>query len=84
MALNIKNAEVEVLAAEVARERQTTLTGAVLLALRAQKQMLAKKRARETQNKRLDDLLTRAFSPTDIVDRDTPESEILGYSEDGV
>lgn len=82
MALNIRNAEAEKLAAEVARYTGETKTRAVITALQ---ERLARVR-RERRGTRLTDELTEiARQCTNLPVRDARAAEtILGYGDDGL
>ena len=90
MALNIKNPEVELLAADVAAMCGETKTEAVRRALEERKQRLAFQVARRDRAESLLRFLEREIWPAipqEIpgrpVDRSV-EDDILGYGEDGV
>lgn len=90
MALNIKNPEVERLAAEVARMAHETKTEAIRRALLDRKQRLGIRRTESSRAERL-----RAFLETEVWPKIPPElrergiskeerEEILGYGPEGV
>lgn len=81
MALSIKNEEAENLARELAKETHTTITAAVIFAL---KESLRRLRGRKTVPSVRDailDLSDRCAALPDL-DARTPD-EILAYDEDG-
>lgn len=90
MALNIKNKEVEHLAAEVARMTGETKTEAVKRALAERKQRLAQRTGPTDALRRGVRFLERQVWPAvpdqEVGRRLTPEEEdaILGYGPDGV
>jgi antitoxin VapB len=82
MALNIRNAQAEELAAEVARLAGESKTEAVTVALR---ERLARLQRRRTARSLADDLDEIALhcSRLPVLDARTP-TEILGYDDDGL
>jgi antitoxin VapB len=85
MALNIKDAEAEELATELAQRLHTTKTGAVRHALRAQLALL-ESRSQDRVESALHILKTEIWpltTPAKPITKRERE-EILGYSEDGV
>ena len=86
MALNIKNVEVERLAAEVAAICGETKTEAVRRALLERKQRLSFQIVRRDRANELMRFLEREIwsaIPDEIVDG-RPEDEILGYGPEGI
>jgi len=90
MALNIKNAEVERLAAEVAEMARETKTEAIRKALAARKESLQAESKAAKKSKRLREYLERYVWPTippelrgKTITKEERE-EILGYGPDGV
>jgi antitoxin VapB len=84
MALNIKNAEAEQLARELARRRGTGITEAVTHALRKEVERERNRpRARDKQEllRRIDKIVER-FNARPLLD-DRSDDEILGYNEQG-
>ena len=90
MALNIKNPEVERLAAEVARLARETKTEAIKRALMERKRRLIVHRANAPKKDRLRRVLeTRIWPeiPAEVLGRDISKEEreaILGYGPEGV
>ncbi|HEY2949411.1 MAG TPA: type II toxin-antitoxin system VapB family antitoxin [Micromonosporaceae bacterium] len=89
MALNVKDAETERLAAEVAALANETKTGAIRAALRAMREQLLLARSGQPRGERLRRFLTdEAWPqvPTDQVGRPVTRDErqrILGYGPEG-
>lgn len=84
MALNIKNAETERLARELARRRGTGITEAVTHALRKEVERERKSPRREDKQalmRRIDQIIER-FNHRPLLD-DRSDDEILGYNEQG-
>ena len=89
MALNIKNAEVESLAAEVAKLADETKTEAIRIALKERAFRLKSYRGKLTRRERIDAALEHfreQFPNADYGRRLTKEEEerILGFGPDGV
>ena len=89
MALNIKNAEVESLAAEVAKLAHESKTEAIRIALQERAFRLKSYRGKLTRKERIDAALGRIwkqFPNADYGRRLTKEEEerILGFGPDGV
>ena len=90
MALNIKNSEVERLAAEVARLAKESKTEAIRRALLDRKQRLMVRRGNTAKYERLQRLLQNRIwpeIPAEILGRRVAKKEkeeILGYGPDGV
>ena len=90
MALNIKNAEVERLAAEVAELAGETKTEAIRKALEERRARLALHGIQEDGGKRIREFLEREvwpLVPADVKGKSLTKEEveeILGYGEDGV
>ena len=89
MALNIKNAEVESLAAEVAKLAHESKTEAIRIALKERLFRLKSYRGKLTRKERIDAALGRfraQFPKGDFGRRLTKEEEerILGFGPDGV
>ncbi len=90
MALNIKNPEVEKLAAEVAALAKETKTEAIRRALMERKERLAIRRVNPGKAERLRRLLEEEIWPTippDVRGKPITKEEreaILGYGPDGV
>ena len=90
MSLNIKNREVELLAAEVARMAKETKTEAIRRALLERKARLAIRPQSESRKKRLLNLLERRIwpgVPAGVLGRTitkAEEEEILGFGPEGV
>ena len=81
MALNIKSVEAERLARQLAAEHNTTITEAILRALRAE---LQRRRGRRTAPSLRDALLAISDRCASLPDLDTrTANEILGYDENG-
>ncbi len=81
MALSIKNLEAEKLARELARERGTTVTRAVILAL---EDALRRARGRRVAPSMRDAILEISERCAALPDRDARTAEeILGYDERG-
>ena len=82
MALNIRNAEAERLAAELAQYTGETKTEAVTKAL---EERLDRVRREKTGRRLSDDLkdILRRFDSLPVLD-DRPADEILGYDENGL
>ena len=81
MALSIKNLEAEQLARELARERGTTVTRAVILAL---EDALRRARGRRVAPSMRDAILEISERCAALPDRDARTAEeILGYDERG-
>jgi antitoxin VapB len=84
VALNIKNAETERLARELARRRGTGITEAVTHALRKEVERERKSPRREDKQalmRRIDQIIER-FNRRPLLD-DRSDDEILGYNEQG-
>lgn len=81
MALSIKSAEAERLARQLAAERNTTLTEAVIEALRAELQRRRGRRTAPSLREALLEISDRCAALPDL-DTRTPD-EILGYDEQG-
>jgi antitoxin VapB len=89
MALNIKNAEVESLAAEVAKLAHESKTEAIRIALQERAFRLKSYRGKLTRRERIDAALDRfweQFPKADYGRRLSKEEEerILGFGPDGV
>ena len=89
MALNIKNAEVERLAAEVAKLAQESKTEAIRVALQERGSRLKMHRGRLSREQRIDGALARfrqEFPQGDFGRRlrKAEEEDILGFGPDGV
>ena len=84
MALNIKNAEAEQLARELARRRGTSITEAVTHALRKEVERERTRSRRENKEEliRCIDEITERFNSRPLLD-DRSDDEILGYNEQG-
>lgn len=82
MALNIRNAETERLAAELARLTGETKTDAVTKAVRDRLARVRRERSRRRLADELEEIAAHCASLPVIDDR-TPE-EILGYDEHGL
>ncbi len=82
MALNIRNPEAELLAAELARQAGETKTEAVIKALRDR---LSRIRRERTQRSLADELeeIARHCASLPVLDN-RPAEEILGYDESGL
>ena len=85
MALNIKNAETERLARELARRRGTGITEAVTEALRKEVERERRRPRREDIERRLRriDEIVREVKQLPVLDDRSPD-EILGYNEGGL
>jgi antitoxin VapB len=89
MALNIKNPQVEKLAAEVARLAQETKTEAIRQALLERKARLQVRRGRGSRKERLETLLRKRVWPELPVGvrgvrvTKTEKERILGYGSEG-
>lgn len=89
MALNIKDAETEALAAEVARLSGDSKTGAVRTALRTRRDELRRRGAADDRAERIRRALeTEIWPMLPVAGRGTPitkaeREEILGYGPDG-
>jgi antitoxin VapB len=85
MALNIKNAETERLARELARRRGTGITEAVTEALRKEVERERRRPRREDIERRLRriDEIVREVKQLPVLDDRSPD-EILGYNEHGL
>jgi antitoxin VapB len=84
VALNIKNREAEALAAEVARLSGTTLTGAVIEALREQKKRLEARGETSSRAAAARAFLERAvWSKRRPRRRGPSEDELLGFGDSG-
>lgn len=82
MALNIRNAEAERLAAELARQTGETKTEAVTKALRDRLTRVQRERAGHSLADRLDEI-ARHCAALPVLDDRSPD-EILGYDERGL
>lgn len=82
MALNIRNAEAERLATELARLTHETKTQAVVRALRDRLARLRRERSRRRLADQLDDIALHCAALPRRDDRST--DEILGYDEKGI
>lgn len=82
MALNIRNAETERLATELAREAGETKTEAVTKAIRDRLARLRRERAGHTLADELD-AIARHCAALPVLDARPPE-DILGYDERGL
>lgn len=82
MALNIRNAEAERLATELARETGETKTEAVTVALRARLDRVRRDRSGRTLVDELNQIAMQAASLPLLDDRSA--DEILGYDEHGL
>jgi antitoxin VapB len=82
MALNIKSAEAEKLARELARRTGETITDAVTVALRERMARLGQRRAKRSLIDELDEIAKRCAA-LPVYDPRTPD-EILGYDENGL
>jgi antitoxin VapB len=83
MALSIKDPEVDRMARLLARERQTTMTGAIKLALGNELNrggVSLEERAKRRQS--IKDIQARILK--DKIDWTLSDDEILGYDEDGL
>lgn len=81
MALNIKNAEAERLARELAKERGTTVTGAIIGALEDALRRTRGRRMAPFIREAILEISDRCAALPDIDTR--PADEILGYDERG-
>jgi antitoxin VapB len=90
MALNIKDAETERLAAEVAELTGNSKTGAIREALRAQRDQLIAQESTEERSRRLHSVLEEEIWPQipddfrNAVITKADREAILGYGPDGV
>jgi antitoxin VapB len=86
MALNIKSAEVERLAAELAAMTGTTKTGALLDALRERHASLLRQRSRKRKVREIREFLEREVWPAAARSPapDRSDDDILGYGPAGV
>lgn len=82
MALNIRNAEAERLAAELARQTGETKTEAVTKALRDRLTRVQRERSGHSRADRLDEIALQCASLPVLDDR-SPD-DILGYDEHGL
>ena len=82
MALNIRNAETERLAAELARETGETKTAAVTRALRDRLTRVRRERSQRPLAEELDEI-ARHCAALPVLDDRSPD-EILGYDEHGL
>jgi antitoxin VapB len=82
MALNIKDADTDRLARELARETGETITVAARRAIEERLERVRARRAAEPQRTDLYDIIRRGRERT-VLDRRT-EDEILGYDDDGL
>lgn len=82
MALNLKNREVERLAAELARSTGQSMTAVVLQALQAQKASVEQQLRRNAGARNLRGFLEQEVWNQPIVDAHTSEEEILGYEDE--
>jgi antitoxin VapB len=84
MALNIKNAETERLARELARRRGTGITEAVTHALRNEVERERKKPRRESEEEFVRRIreISEEVAKLPVLD-DRSDDEILGYNEQG-
>jgi len=84
MALNIKNAETEKLARDLARLRGVGITEALTAVLRREVERERKKPRRDDVEERLRriDEIVRRFNELPVLD-DRTDNEILGYNEHG-
>ena len=82
MPLSIKNEATERLARQVAREAGESLTEAIQTALRERLERLRRQRRGHILSGQIEDLLRRVDALP--VHDSRPESEILGYDEDGL
>lgn len=82
MALNIRNAETEKLAAELAKTTGETKTEAVTKALRDRLDRVRRERTRRRLADELDEIALHCAS-LPVVDKRPPD-EILGYDERGL
>ena len=82
MPLSIKNEATERLARQVAREAGESLTEAIQTALQERLERLKQQRRGHILSGQIEDLLRRVDALP--VHDSRPESEILGYDEDGL
>jgi antitoxin VapB len=82
MPLSIKNEATERLARQVAREAGESLTEAIQTALQERLERLKRQRRGPILSGQIEDLLRRVDALP--VHDSRPESEILGYDEDGL
>jgi antitoxin VapB len=82
MPLSIKNEATERLARQVAREAGESLTEAIQTALQERLERLKRQRRGHILSGQIEDLLRRVDALP--VHDSRPESEILGYDEDGL
>lgn len=82
MALNIKSAEAEKLARELARRTGESITDAVTMALKERMARLSQRRAKRSLADELDEIAKRCAA-LPVLDQRTPD-EILGYDENGL
>jgi antitoxin VapB len=84
MALNIKNAEAERLARELARQRGIGITEAVVHALRKEVERERGKPRRQSEEERVRRVreISQRVTRLPILD-DRPPDEIVGYNEQG-
>jgi len=82
MPLSIKNEATERLARQVAREAGESLTEAIQTALQERLERLRRQRRGHILSGQIEDLLRRVDALP--VHDSRPESEILGYDEDGL
>ncbi len=82
MALNIRNSEAEMLAAELARQTGESKTDAVIKALRDRLSRVRRERSRRPLADELEDIAKHCAS-LPVVDA-RPADEILGYNEHGL
>jgi antitoxin VapB len=82
MPLSIKNEATERLARQVAREAGESLTEAIQTALQERLERLKRQRRGHILSGQIEDLLRRVDELP--VHDSRPESEILGYDEDGL
>jgi antitoxin VapB len=82
MPLSIKNEATERLARQVAREAGESLTEAIRTALQERLERLKRQRRGHILSGQIEDLLRRVDALP--VHDSRPESEILGYDEDGL
>jgi antitoxin VapB len=82
MPLSIKNEATERLARQVARETGESLTEAIQMSLQERWDRLKRRRKSHILSGQIEDLLRRVDALPCLDSR--PESEILGYDEDGI
>ena len=82
MALNIRNAEAEQLAAELARQTGESKTEAVTKALRDRLQRVRRERSKRRLADELEEIAEHCAG-LPVLDR-RPADEILGYDENGL